>query len=149
MHPHFGFETNKMGIAFAPNAGAAGTITGLAIDRLNYEGDLSLLIAHGVVTGDPSAFTINATMQESEDNSTWTDVDLAADVADGADAITEMSDDSSTYGVETLRVKLENRKRYLRAVCVVAFTGGSSPKVPVAGFYVLAGARTGIPVTQP
>jgi hypothetical protein len=149
MNPLFGFETVLMGQAFPPNAGAAGTITGITIDRIDYQGDLSVLVNHGVVTGSPTAFSVNAHVEESEDSSTWTDVDLAADIADGGDAITEMSDDSSTYGVETLRIKLENRKRYLRVVCVVAFTDGSSPKVPVAGFYTLSGCRRTIPVTQP
>ena len=148
MDTRFGFEGVLMGMAFPPTNAAAGTITGEAIDRINFQGDLVVLINHGVVSGSPSAYSVNAHVEESEDNSTWTDVDLAADVADGADAITEMSDDSTTYGNETLRIKLENRKRYLRVVCVAAFTDGSSPKVPVSGAYILTGARE-LPVTQP
>jgi hypothetical protein len=148
MHPHFGFESVLMGMAFPPTNAEAGTITGETIDRRGYEGDCSFLVTHGVVSGSPSAFTINAHVEESEDDSTWTDVDLAADVADGDDAITTMNDDSTTHGVESLRVKLENRMRYLRLNCVVTLTSGSSPAVPVAGFFMLAGARS-LPVTQP
>ena len=150
MHPHFGYETVLMGMAFPPTDAEAGTITGETIDRRGYEGDCSFLVTHGVVSGNPSAFTINAHVEETDDatNGPWTDVDLAADVADGADAITAMNDDSTTHGVESLRIKLENRMAYLRMVCVVTLTSGSSPAVPVAGFYMLAGARQ-YPITQP
>lgn len=148
MDTRFGFEGVLMGMAFPPTNADASTITGVSIDRINYQGDLAILVSHGVVSGSPSAYTVNAHIEESENDSTWTDVDLAADVDDGADATTVMNDDSTTYGYETLRVKLENRKRYLRVVCVTTLTDGSSPKVPVAGFYILTGARE-LPVTQP
>lgn len=148
MDTRFGYEGIQRGIAIVPTNAAAGTITGDAIERSGFQGDCTFTVMHGVVSGSPSAYTVNAHVEESADNSTWTDVDLAADVADGDDAIDEFNDDSTTEGIQTLRIKLENRMKYLRMVMVVGFTGGSSPKVPVAATFDLSGARE-LPVTQP
>jgi hypothetical protein len=59
-----------------------------------------------------------------------------------------MNYDSVIYGIEVLRIKLENRKIWLRTKTVISFTAGTSPKVYIAGIVSLFGSRE-IPVTQP
>jgi len=147
MDTRFGYEGILFGCAIPPKLAATGTLTSDGIDRSGYQGDAVFTVSHGVAVGRPSAFSVNAHVEESDTyGSNYTDVDLAADVDEGDDAITEMNDDSSTYGIEVLRVKLENRKKYLRLVCVIVCTGGTG--IPVQSTYALTGARE-LPVTQP
>jgi hypothetical protein len=149
MNPHFGAETVKQQIAIIPTLSGAATIYGPAIDRRGYEGEALFTILRGDATGTPTDFAIDVTIQESDaQKSSYTDVDVAADVADGLDSIAQMDYDSVIYGVEVLRIKLENRKTWLRTKTVISFTAGTSPKVYIAGIVSLFGTRE-IPVTQP
>jgi hypothetical protein len=149
MNPKFGYETIKQQIAVIPILTGAATIYGPAIDRRGFEGDAVFTIIRGAATGSPTEFTVDCLIQESDvQASGYTDVDAAADVDSGDDAIAQMDQDSDTSGIEVLRIKLENRKTFLRTKLVVTVTSGSSPKVPVAGVVSLSGARE-FPVEQP
>jgi hypothetical protein len=83
-----------------------------------------------VTEGTPTSFTYDAKLEDSADGSTgW-----AALV--GA-AITQIVA-ASTAGYKD--VDLSSAKRYIRAVDVIAFVGGTSPKLNAAVAVVLGGA---------
>jgi hypothetical protein len=90
---------------------------------LGYD-DIELKVLIGAATGSPTSFTVDGKVQESDDGSTgWEDVTGAA-IA------------QQTTGSKIVRVRVpnpHNRKRYLRAVLVTAFVGGTSPTIPVSG----------------
>jgi hypothetical protein len=123
----------KQAVGLKPtNSAASATNKGGAIDRLGF----SSAVLHaqvGAAAGGPSAQSATFKIQESD---TTTDGDFA-DVADAAlEAMT--ADDASGY----LDLNLQTLKRYIRVVCTVALTGGSTPTLPVAATVTLGGADT-------
>lgn len=133
-----GGETKQV-IAIAPIDTGAATLTGVAIDRLGYS-DAVFSFQRGEDSGSPDDFACTGKIQESDTTSN-------ADFADitGA-AITTLTQDSEVNAIANLRVDLKNRKRYIRAVSAVSFTGGSSPKLAVACLCTLGGADV-VPTT--
>jgi len=114
---------------FSPQAAAAGTINGAAIDRAGFQSAV-LHGRTGAVTGTPTAQTYDLKLQESADGSTgWTDIAGAA-IAQIAAANTEAE----------VNVNLAGAKRYIRVVGTVTFTGGTTPTLQVASTLVLGGA---------
>lgn len=117
-----------------PANAAAGAINGPAIDR---QGILSCELWHacGAATGSPSARTVDSKLQDSADGSTgWADYN-----PDGAGSGTaaQLTADNTEARKE---INLAAAKRYIRTVETVAFTGGTSPAIPVAAGVVLGGA---------
>lgn len=115
-----------------PQAAEDGDIEGDAIDRLQIE---SCVIAHacGEATGTPDSYTVDTKLQHSDTDvaEDFVDADLAADQLVG--------DSTSAY----LDVNLGPLKRYIRLVSTVAFTGGTSPAVPVVAVVILGGSEVG------
>lgn len=111
------------------NSAASATNSGAAIDRLGYDsGVLHAMI--GAAAGGPSARAATWKIQES-------DTTTGADFVDvpGAALATMTADNAAGY----IDLNLQGRKRYIRAVCTVALTGGSTPALPVAATITLGG----------
>lgn len=108
---------------------AAATINGAAIDRTGFLSGV-LQGACGDATGAPTAQTVDAKVQESDDGATgWADVAGAA--------IATLAADDTAGGVD---VDLSAAKTFVRVVATVGFTGGTSPTIPVAASLILGGA---------
>ena len=119
--------------AFKASNASAGAINGAAIDRNDSSGGMALScelhLACGDATGSPTAQSADLKLQESADGSTgWADITGAA--------VTQLTGDDEQSRVS---VDLSGSKRYIRAVCTVAFTGGTTPAIPVAGVVALGG----------
>lgn len=120
-------------------AASAFSVVGTAVDLQNYE-SFVWEVTTGALTGSPSAQTVDAKLQHSEDNSTWADV--AAGPSNPAVAITQITAANSDRRVEIDRRPL---RRYVRALFTVAFTDGSTPKIGLAS-HITAGDATIKPV---
>jgi hypothetical protein len=111
------------------NSAASATNKGAAIDRLGFDsGVLHAMV--GAAAGGPSAQSAIFKLQESD---TTTDGDFA-DVT-GASLAAMTADNASGY----LDINLQGFKRYIRVVCTVALTSGSTPTLPVAATITLGG----------
>ena len=112
-----------------PANSAAATITGPAIDRQGFESCV-LQLACGAATGSPTARTVDAKLTHSDTSGgTYTPVNSTAVTQLTADNV-ESSKDIDLIGL----------KRYLKVEVVVAFTGGTTPAIPVAVDVILGGA---------
>jgi hypothetical protein len=118
-----------------PANAAAGTTNGAAIDRAGVQGknffqSCVLKGACGAATGAPTTQSVNQKLQDSADGSTgWADIAgaaIAALVADNTEAQVD--------------VDLSGAKRFIRVVSLVAFTGGTSPAIPVSAEVILGPA---------
>ena len=126
-----------------PQAAAAGTINGAAIDRAARTNPLSCVMhtIAGADTGAPTTLSVQSQLQHSPDNSTWTNyTDPSTGNAAQAAALTAVNTENS------LAIDLGNAYRYIRVQTVVAFTGGTSPTAEIAADLVLAGEDT-LPAT--
>ena len=113
-----------------PQDSAAATLNGAAIYRQDFDSCV-LHAACGAATGTPTAQTVDDKPHDSPDvTSGWADIAGAA--------ITQITADN---GEAEKDVTLSGAKRYIRAVVTVGFTGGTTPKIPVAATVVLGGAR--------
>jgi hypothetical protein len=109
---------------------AAGTVNGSAIDRQGKDSCV-LVATSGAATGTPTSFTYDSKLQQSDDGSTgWADISGAAVAQITADATQK-----------SVNVDLTGAKRYIRAVDVVAFVGGTSPTLPSGSVVVLGGSE--------
>lgn len=113
------------------NSAASATTAGAAIDRLGFETAVIHCLA-GAVAGAPSAQSAIFKLQES-------DTTAAEDFADVTGAALAAMTTNNASG--RLAVNLAARKRYIRIVCVVALTAGSSPTLPIAASGQLGGGR--------
>lgn len=113
-----------------PQSASAGTINGPSFDRQDFDS----AVLHGQVgaaTGTPTTQSVIYKLQDSSDDSTFEDFE------DGDIDAIEANDTSAE-----LDLNLSGARRYVRVVAVVAFTGGTSPTVPIASTLTLGGART-------
>jgi len=120
--------------AVPPQDAAAGAINGTGIDRTPYESAV-LHLAVKDASGTPSAQSVPAKVQHSDDDSTYVDVTgatIAALTTDNAQA--------------SLKINLAGYKKFVRAVVTPAFTGGTTPKIEVVATWVFGGP-TVIPTT--
>ena len=119
-----------------PESAAAGTINGASIDRTlhNLAGSCVLHQIVGADSGAPTTLSVQTTLQHSPDNSTWSNYQIASTTQQTA-ALTAVSSEN------TAAIDLTGAARFIRAVTVVAFTGGTSPAVLVAADIVLGGER--------
>ena len=120
-------ENQSIVPAFTPSTTALSTNTnGLGIDRTGYE-TLGIGLAVGAATGSPTAQSIIVKLQDSADNTTFSDFDSIE-----TDALT--ADSTNTY----LRVDISGARQYIRAVAEPTFTGGTSPEIPFSCMILLA-----------
>ena len=119
-----------------PESAAAGTINGASIDRTlhNLAGSCVLHQIVGADSGAPTTLNVQTTLQHSPDNSTWSNYQIASTTQQTA-ALTAVSSEN------TAAIDLTGAARFIRAVTVVAFTGGTSPAVLVAADIILGGER--------
>jgi hypothetical protein len=110
-----------LGKSILPGVDLSGTTAanGSSLDCDNMIGSVHGLFAVGAATGSPTSFTVTCKLQESADDSDWSDV--ATQTALVLDADGEVG---IIRGVRTMR--------YVRAVATPAFVSGSSPTAPVA-----------------
>lgn len=131
-----GYISVQAGIV--PTYATSETINGTGIDRLANANAKSCVLtaACGAAAGTPSAQTVNAKLQHSTASGSG-----YADVTNGA--VTEIAADN---GIESVDIDMSGLNRYIRAVVVVALTGGSTPKLPVDAKITLGGSDT-LPLT--
>lgn len=130
----------KAAIGTAPDAVAAGTRNGAAVDRMTPGGNGflggTLIAATGPETGSPTGRTLDAKLQDSADGSTgWADY-----VPPGQTTVAAVAQITAVNTLQEVDVNLEAAKRYIRVVEVVTLTAGSSPKIGAQTTLVLYGA---------
>lgn len=117
----------------APQVSAAATVTSpAAIDRWALGNPQSALLrAHtGAVTGAPSAISVVARLQHSDDGvGGWANFGADAPTINAANAEAEVA------------VDLSGARRFLRVQTVIGFTGGTTPTIAVAAPVVFGGAE--------
>lgn len=128
-------ESAKVTAGIAPGVFAAGDLTPLVIDRFGFE-DAIVHLKVGAATGTPTSQSVTLKVQTGN-------IANGSDMADvTGDTITALTAD----GLEAeLNLDLAGYKRYLQVVPTVAFTAGTTPKIPVAAVVVLGKPMT-IPV---
>ena len=119
-----------------PQNAAAGTIDGASIDRTlhNMAGSCVLHQVVGADSGSPTTLSVQTKLQHSPDNSTWSDFQINSTVQETA-ALTAVNSEN------TAAIDLTGANRFIRAVQIVSFTGGTSPEALVAAGIVLGGER--------
>lgn len=123
------FENVKVVGSVLPVAQAAGAVNGAAVDMTEF-GDGVVVISVGAATGTPTTQSVAAKLQESLDGSSgWADIPGAA--------ITAITVNSRTAEIRVERKKRVASKPFVRAVITPAFTGGTSPAIPVAATFLL------------
>lgn len=128
-------ESVKVTAGLAPAALAAGALTPLIIDRFGFE-DAVVHLKVGVATGSPATQGVSLKVQTGDDPAGGDMADVSGDV------IAALTVDNAEAELD---LDLTGYKRYLQVSGTVAFTGGSSPKIPVAVTVALGGSRA-IPV---
>jgi hypothetical protein len=108
----------------------AATINGTYVDRQD-ENSCTLVCQCGDASGSPTAQTVDCKLQHSTATGSG-----FADVTNGA--ITQITADDTLAYVD---INMEGLNRYIRAVVTVAFTGGSTPAIPVSATIILGGGR--------
>jgi hypothetical protein len=128
-------------------AQAAGTLApanlDLAYDRTLFGSGL-LAVQIGASSGTPDSFSVTVKLKHS-DTLTGSDYTDLLDKDGNAVQIAATTEGSFA----TLAVDLEGAKKYVSANVVVAFTGGTSPKISGTVALVLGGAAEGMPPTAP
>lgn len=95
-----------------------------------------VLINVGAATGSPSSFSVVYTLEESDDDSTFTTAQHTNDSASGDATVTVTA--AGNYSIEFEPGRL---KRYYRLKRAVTITGGSSPTLPNAAVFLLGDPR--------
>lgn len=114
------------GASVSPQSMGAGTVNGAKVDTLG--ADNAAIYAYGAQTSsNPSVATLTVTLQESLDGSTnWTNAKDNTGTVIGFTLDCHAAAAENIARIEGLNL---NRMRYLRAVVVAAFTGGTSPAI--------------------
>ncbi|MCK5017952.1 MAG: hypothetical protein KAS32_12925 [Candidatus Peribacteraceae bacterium] len=120
----------KTVLAVIPQAKVAGALNGTGIDRRGYN-SLVVTALRGADAGGASAWTCAVKVQDSADNSSFTDI---------SGATGSIAYDSSSSGSAEINLDLRAYKRYVRVVMTPAFTGGSTPSLLVAASVALGQA---------
>jgi len=112
---------------------AGGTTTnGSSVDRLGYESAV-FVFANSAPYGTPTGVTVTFKVQDSDDDSTFTDVSGYTD----SHNVTNTSS-----AVEINVADLGDFERYVRGVCVSDVNGGTGPFCTIAGGVVLGSPKT-------
>jgi hypothetical protein len=108
---------------------ASANVNGSGIDRLAHNLPLSCVVHQvvGAVTGAPSTISAAAKLQHSPDNSTWADY-----VPPGAASVGQTAALTAVSTEASVAIDLSSANRYVRAVALVSFTGGTSPTILTA-----------------
>lgn len=109
------------GLSLPPKTTADATtaVNGAGIDTLRYQ-DCLASVAVGAAAGSPTSQPVVFKVQDSPDNSAWTDVTGAT--------VTLTADDT----MDEINVPdMQLRERYLRVVATPALVAGSSPVIPI------------------
>lgn len=122
------FDNVKMVQSLVPAVRTADA-NGVGVDTQGYEQAVLLVPAGAIDTGDADE-TYVIELEESDDNSSW------SDVADHDVTITA-DDETDMVRIKNLNV---TRKRYLRAVLNV---GGTSPSFAGGAIFLLEGGPSG------
>lgn len=123
-------ETTKVTAGIAPAALTAAVANGIVIDRFGFW-DAVVHLKLGTASGTPTGISVPLKVQtgSKEDGSDMADVSgdtIAALTVAGAEA--KLNLDLSAY------------KQYLRIVVTPAFTGGTTPAIPIAVTVALGNA---------
>jgi hypothetical protein len=120
-----------------PESASAGTINGSSIDRQLHNLPNSCVLHQmvGAESGAPSAVSVLTKLQDSPDNSTWSDYKAGTTTVQETAALTAASSEN------TAAIDLGGANRFIRAVTIVSFTGGTSPAILVAADIILGGER--------
>ena len=130
MSKKFG-ETSKLTAAIAPGVFAAGDLTPIVIDRLGFE-DAIVHVKVGAASGTPTAQSVALKLQTG-------DAAAGSDMADvPGDAVPALTADNLEA---ELNLDLAGYKRYLQVIPTVAFTAGTTPKIPLAVTVALGAPR--------
>jgi len=119
-----------LGAAIKPQAATA-TVTGSGIDCQTTDGPVNILLQTGTTSGTTGA-TLDVKIQESDDNSTFTD----------AIAFSQLSG-SAIANVNTFYGKYLRSKRYIRAVATITGTPSIPLAVTVIASLKIAGSGNG------
>lgn len=122
------FDNVKVAASLVPAVRTADA-NGTGVDTQGYENGMLVVNVGDIDLADANE-TYVIELEESDDNSTFTDV-TGFDVTITADNETDM------VRIPELNV---TRKRYLRAVLNV---GGTTPSIPVDAFFLLGGKASG------
>lgn len=113
----FNFAAASTCVSLSASASQASTVTGSAVDLIDYEGPVVITQNHGTGTG-----TLDGKIQDSPDGSTgWGDVSGAT-----------FSQSTTTADCKTLAIKPKQIKRYIRYIGTIV-TGPQNLAVTMSG----------------
>lgn len=122
-------------LSIAPQTVGAGateaSATGVGIDRLGYESAV-FVFGNCQPLGTPLGVTITCKVQDSDDDSTYTDISGAS----------ESHNITNTYTETEIVVDLKPVARYVRGVITAQFNAGTGPYVIVDAHGILGSAKT-------
>lgn len=122
----------------APATISAATTSGTGIDLRSigkFAQGAKAVVYVGAATGTPDAFTVDAVIEDSANNSNW---NTATDAEGNNYAMTQMS----AAGIGTIEnVDVGRLRRYVRLSVTHAFTGGTSPKLGLSGVILLGNSQ--------
>lgn len=101
-----------------PPQSASAAVNGAGVDCTNNEGPIHLEVSVGAATGSPTSFGVAAKLQESPDNSTWTDM-----VTQRPTVNLTAAGAAYVQGIRTMK--------YVRPVVTPTFVGGTSPAIMI------------------
>ena len=113
----FNYASAASTVSLTASASQASTVTGAAVDLLDYEGGVAIVQNHGLGTG-----TLDGKIQDSADGSTgWADITGAV-----------FSQSTTTADVKVLAINAKQVRRYIRYVGTIA-TGPHLVSVSLIG----------------
>ena len=120
-----------------PESAAAGTVNVTSIDRVLHNMPQSCVLHQvvGAESGAPTTASVQTKLQDSPDNSTWSDFKAGTANVQQTAALTAANSEN------TAAIDLTAANRFIRAVSTVAFTGGTSPAILLAADIILGGER--------
>lgn len=104
--------------------------TGVGVDRRGYESAVFVFESCQPI-GTPTGVTLTCKVQDSSDNSSFTDITDAS----SSHVIT------NTYAQVEVNLNLRSQARYVRGVATFAADGGSTPWVIVSATCILGAAK--------
>ena len=126
--------------AVAPVVQAAGNPAAIVIDTLaagnTFWDDAVAVLNVGAASGSPDATSVSMKIQDSDDNSHWADA-----VDESGNAIATKPVGAST--VTSISFSRSRLRRYILVMVTVAFTGGTTPAVPVSATLVFGSPKVG------
>lgn len=113
----FNFAGGATVAHLSASASQASTVTGSAVDLIDYEGPVAIIQSHGTGTG-----SLDGKIQDSADGSTdWQDVSGAT-----------FTSETTTAGVQKLALNPKQIRRYIRYVGTIV-TGPQNVAVALVG----------------